>query len=277
MTPATVRLPGDGVMLEGDAYGDPGAPPVLFFHGGGQSRRAWAGSARRVAEAGFYGISVDLRGHGGSEWAADGDYLLAAFGRDVAALIDRFPLPVTLVGASRGGQAAMVGAPQRPGAVRLVMLADVSPFLDDSGVDAVRAFFRASDAGFASVEAAADALHVHLGQPRVANPAGLARAMRRVDGRLFWHWDPRTTDPAFLHPPSEGETLQAAARALRCPVVLVRAEHSEIVSVKSVARFGALTPQLRVETAANAGHMFTADRNDAFAETLLRHLGPPTP
>ena len=77
----------DGLELAGSAYGDPAAPPVLFFHGGGQSRNAWIGSARTVAEAGYYGISFDLRGHGDSDWAADGDYLLDAFGRDVERLL----------------------------------------------------------------------------------------------------------------------------------------------------------------------------------------------
>jgi len=98
-----VRYQGDGLELTGSAYGDPSAPPALFFHGGGQSRNAWLGSARTVAEAGYYGISFDLRGHGDSDWAADGDYLLDAFGRDVERLLTQFDQPVTLVGASRGG------------------------------------------------------------------------------------------------------------------------------------------------------------------------------
>ena len=267
-----VRLAGDGLTLAGDAYGDPAAPPILFFHGGGQSRRAWTGAARRVAEAGYRGITLDLRGHGGSDWAADGDYLLEAFGRDVTALVDHVGRGVTLVGASRGGQAALVGASLRSASVRLLMLADVVPHLNDAGVDAIRAFFRASDAGFASVKAAADALHSHLGQPRSANPAGLAKSLRQADGRLFWHWDPRTTDPAFLNPPSEGAALVTAAARIRCPVVLVKAEHSDIVSDESVEKFRALAPQLQVEIAHGFGHMFTADRNDAFAATLLDKL-----
>lgn len=272
-----VELPGDGVALAGDAYGDPAAPPVLFFHGGGQSRRAWSGAARRVAEAGYRGVTVDLRGHGDSGWAADGDYLLDAFGRDVEALIRHFERPMALVGASRGGQAALVGASRCPGAVSLVMLADVSPFIDDSGVNRVRRFFRASEAGFATLDDAADALHLHLGQPRVMAVGGLARSMRETHGRLFWRWDPRTADPAVLNPPSEGETLVAAAERIACPVVLVKAEHSEIVSDASVARFRALTPQLEVEVARGVGHMFTGDRNDAFAATLLPYLARSAP
>src|SRR3546814_8036172 len=80
----TVRLPGDGLELAADAFGDPSAPPVLFFHGGGQSRRSWRGSAARIAQAGYYALTFDLRGHGESGWATDGDYLLDAYARDIA-------------------------------------------------------------------------------------------------------------------------------------------------------------------------------------------------
>ena len=81
----------------------------------------------------------------------------------------------------------------------------------------------------------------HLGQPLLPDVSGLAKAMREQDGRLFWHWDPRTAEPQFLHPPSEAEALVAAARRVTTPVVLVRAELSEIVSKESVQRFKDLT------------------------------------
>lgn len=272
-----IRVPGGGLDLVADAYGDPAASPVCFFHGGGQSRRSWAGSARRVAEAGYYGLTFDLRGHGESDWSTDGDYLLEAFGRDVEAILDRLDRPVVLVGASRGGQSALIGGSRRPDIVRLIMLADVAPLMDDSGVDDIRAFFRASDEGFASLDAAADALHRHLGQPRLANVSGLAKSMRTQDGRLFWHWDPRTTAPEFLHPPSERAALEAAARRVATPVVLVKAALSGILSDESVRHFQMLTPHLQVEVAHGVGHMFTGDQNDAFAQRLLRHLAERLP
>jgi pimeloyl-ACP methyl ester carboxylesterase len=154
----------------------------------------------------------------------------------------------------------------------------VAPLLRDEGVDAIRDFFRASAGGFATLDAAADSLARHLGSPRMADAAGLAKAMRRdANGRFFWHWDPRTVSPEFLNPPSEGEALEQAAARVRNPVVLVRAELSTIVTDESVALFRRLTPQLEVVVAPGVGHMFTGDRNDAFAETLLTHLAQLAP
>jgi len=268
-----VRLKGDGLELVGEAYGDPAAPPVLFFHGGGQSRSAWRGSARIVGTAGYYGVTFDLRGHGESDWAADGDYLLDAFGRDVEALLGQFDRPVTLVGASRGGQAALVGGSRRPDRVRLIMLADVAPLMRDDGVDGIRAFFAEGKAGFATLDQAADSLARHLDQPRIGDATRLARSMRRdAAGRWHWRWDPATGRPEFLHPPSEGKAILDAAARVTSPIVLVRAELSHLLTDEGVARFCQLAPQLQVVTAMGVGHMFTADRNDGFAAQLLDWL-----
>lgn len=273
-----VELPGDGLTLRADAYGPHDGPPVLFFHGGGQSRRAWSGAASNIAAEGYRAYTVDLRGHGGSDWAPNGDYLLDAFGRDVAALLDFFDRPVTLVGASRGGQSALVGASRRPGKAALVMVADVAPLLRDVGVDAFRDFFVASAAGFATFDDAADTLADQLGLPRRSDASGLEKTMRRShDGRLYWQWDPLTVSPEFLNPPSEGLALEQAAALIADPVVLVRAELSTIVTDEGEALFQQLTPQLEVVLAKGVGHMFTGDRNDAFAETLLGYLARYSP
>lgn len=275
---AVVELSGDGLILRADAYGPIDGPPVLFFHGGGQSRRSWTGAARRVGAAGYRAYTVDLRGHGESDWATNGDYLLDAFARDVEALLDSFDRQITLVGASRGGQAVMVGGSRRPGKVSLAMIADVAPLLRDAGVDAMRSFFAASAGGFASVEDAADTLAEHLHLPRRNDVSGLEKTMRRdEDGRLYWQWDPITVSPEFLNPPSEGVALEYAAARMKDPVVLVRAELSTIVTDESEALFRQLTPHLEVVLARGVGHMVTGDSNDTFADTLLGYLARYSP
>jgi len=266
-------LKGDGLELVGEAYGDPAAPPVLFFHGGGQSRSAWRGAARLVSAAGYYGVTFDLRGHGDSDWATDGDYLLDAFGRDVEALLGQFDRPVTLVGASRGGQASLVGGSRHPDRIRLIMLADVAPLMRDEGVDGIRAFFAEGEAGFTTLDQAADSLARHLDQQRIGDAKRLARSMRQdAEGRWHWRWDPATGRAEFLHPPSEGKAILDAAARVTSPIVLVRAELSHLLTDEGVARFCQLAPQLQVVIAMGVGHMFTADRNDGFAAELLYWL-----
>jgi pimeloyl-ACP methyl ester carboxylesterase len=76
----------DGIRLAVDAFGDPGATPVVLLHGGGQTRHSWRGTAARLAASGYLAATVDLRGHGDSDWAPDGNYALEAFALDLVAV-----------------------------------------------------------------------------------------------------------------------------------------------------------------------------------------------
>src|SRR3989442_3405075 len=84
----------DGVTLRADARGDPGAPPVLFLHGGGQTRHAWGGTAEALACDGRLAIALDLRGHGESDWATgDAPYRLQRLAAHPCALSAQLSQP----------------------------------------------------------------------------------------------------------------------------------------------------------------------------------------
>ncbi|MFV3127137.1 alpha/beta fold hydrolase [Niveispirillum sp. KHB5.9] len=270
----TIHLPGDGLRLVADTIGDPDAPPVLFLHGGGQSRHSWRNAARRVAEGGYLGITIDLRGHGDSDWAADGAYGLAVMASDISHAMATFNKPVSLAGASRGGQVALVAAAAAPDRTRLVLLADVAPHISRQGAAPIRTFMERSMRGFDSAEAAAQALDALPGRDRPADPATLARALRHDgDGKLYWRWDPRLALPGFVQAEEETALMERAAAIVRCPVLLVRAELSDVLTDEGVETFRHLTPHLQVTTAPGVGHMFTNDQNDAFTAPLLDLLG----
>lgn len=273
----TITLRGDGLNLVADTIGDPDAPPILFLHGGGQSRHSWRNAARRVAEAGYQGITIDMRGHGDSDWAADGAYGLEIMVGDLCHVLRTFDRPVALVGASRGGQVALVAAAAEPTRTRLVLLADVGPHIDRQGVAPIRRFMECSLHGFDSMEAAAQALDSLPGRHRSADADTLARALRRgTGGRFYWRWDSRAALPGFHDAEGETALMERAAAAVHCPVLLVRAEHSDVLTDAGVQAFRDLTPHLQVTTAPGVGHMFTNDQNDAFAVPLLDLLGTHT-
>ena len=98
----------EGVHLVADVRGDPDAWPVLFLHGGGQTRFAWGRTAEIVAQEGWRTIALDQRGHGESDWAPNGDYSFTSFCADTVAVCDELGRPPVLVGASLGGMAAML-------------------------------------------------------------------------------------------------------------------------------------------------------------------------
>src|SRR3954453_7152621 len=97
----------DGNRLVADVEGAADGPPVILFHGGGQTRHSWGTTLTALADDGWRAYSVDLRGHGASDWVADGDYTLDAFAGDVVAISRALPQTPALVGASLGGLASL--------------------------------------------------------------------------------------------------------------------------------------------------------------------------
>ena len=125
-----------GVRLVGDRRGRVGAPTVLLLHGGGQTRHAWAGAAKRIANAGYCAITLDSRGHGESDWAPDGNYSVDDMADDIRRVVEQVGGSPTIVGASMGGITAMVavGEGLLPTVNRLVLV-DIAPRLERSGVE----------------------------------------------------------------------------------------------------------------------------------------------
>jgi non-heme chloroperoxidase len=275
--PQTIELRGhDGIVLRGDAWGDPAARPALLLHGGGQTRHSWSDTARRLAAEGWRALSLDLRGHGQSDWSPTGAYDLEDFVRDLVAVTRTLAQPPVLVGASLGGMAAMCAAGEGEAqAFAAIVLVDVTPRLEPTGVVRIISFMTDKPEGFASLEEAADAVAAYRDhRARPSDLAGLAKNLRLGDdGRWRWHWDPK-----FIS--ADGRTrntltpdrLIEAARGLRVPTLLVRGKLSDVVSLEGAAEFQAAVPHARFVDVTGAGHMVAGDRNDLFTEAVIGFL-----
>lgn len=101
-----------GVRLEADVTGSPDDPSVLLIHGGGQSRAVWNEAANALVQAGRHVINLDLRGHGTSEWPADGRYDFQAYVQDLRAVLAQMGSRPVIVAATLGGWIAMVALGQ---------------------------------------------------------------------------------------------------------------------------------------------------------------------
>lgn len=271
---------GSGMSIAADAWGEEGERSVLLLHGGGQTRHAWGGTARVLADAGFHVLTVDLRGHGESDWCDRGEYHPDAYAEDVRAVMQTVAPRPALVGASLGGMISLLIAGEiDPGAVGALVLVDVTPRLEPEGVDRIFRFMTAHPDGFASVEDAAVAVAEFLPhRERPPDPKGLEKNLRKgADGRYRWHWDPRFLTRA-VSARKRGDSpwpgrLDAAARNLTCPTLLVRGKLSDVVSEEAVAQFRALTPHAEYVDVAGAAHMVAGDRNDVFGDSVVEFLG----
>lgn len=264
----------DGLRLAGEVHGGAQGQSILLLHGGGQSRSAWRGAARRLAAAGYRACAFDLRGHGDSDWSPDAAYGLDAFVMDLVAAIEAMGSPAILVGASFGGHVAVLTAARRPDLCRALLLADVTPWIDEAAGDHFRGTLRTSADGFASVEeAAAMIARLHGDPATLADPARLRRHMRiGADGRLHWKWDMRFLNDAHLRRGGEQGLFVAEALKLSVPVLVMAAEHSNLTTQAEIDAFRNAVPGVEAVTIAGARHMLTGDVNDAYAEAIIAFI-----
>lgn len=274
------RWPGArGVTLAGDSWGDPNGPLVLLQHGGGQTRHAWKSAGEALGRAGYHAIAFDARGHGDSDWSPDGVYGQDLMVEDLVCLLvalgNRRPV---LVGASMGGGTSLVAAgEERVDATALVMV-DIAPRVETAGVEKIQAFMSQRPEGFDSLEQVAAAIGAY--QPHRKPPkdlAGLAKNLRlSPEGKYRWHWDPRFMT---LRREIDKRTarLEACARALDLPTLLVRGGLSDVLSEEGAQAFLELCPHSEYVNISGAGHMVAGDRNDIFGTAVLDFLSRMVP
>jgi pimeloyl-ACP methyl ester carboxylesterase len=283
----------DGLQLAFDVAGDPADPPVLLLPGSGQTRHAWDTTLQALGQRGWRAYSVDLRGHGDSDWSPEGDYGIEAFIRDVGALAAPLDRPV-IVGASLGGTASMMAISEWAGPAplaRALVLVDVAVRFERTGSTRIFDFMTDHlESGFESLEEVAESVsRFNPHRPRPKDLSGLLKNLRkRPDGRWTWHWDPAfmsgrvgqmPEDPTPEELEEQAERfahftgrIEGAARSLEIPTLLVRGGASEVLSEAGAHEFLELAPRAQIADVAGAGHMVAGDRNDAFNAAVLDFL-----
>ena len=267
----------EGIPLVADVWGNDDGWPVLFLHGGGQTRHAWGHTGRALAASGWRAICLDLRGHGDSGWAGNGDYSFTSFAADCIAVCDQLGRPPVVVGASLGGVSAILaeGNSDRVVSSGLVIV-DITHRSNPEGIQRIKDFMISGLGGFATLEAAAAAIAAYTPQrTREMNPAGLQKVLRQGgDGRWHWHWDPcfmagRRTEV----PPADFQALfEAALGNIQVPTLLVRGKLSDVVTEEGVRDFLAKVPQAKLVDVSDAAHMVAGDQNDIFSNAVIEFL-----
>lgn len=248
---------------EGGAAAVADARSIVCLHGVTGQAWAWNGAAPLLAERAAV-LALDLRGHGGSSWAPDGDYSTATMAADVAAAIDELGLgPVDLVGLSWGGLVGATLAATRPDLVRRLVMVDVPPVFGQAADDVPP-----RPGSFTTLEevivyeAAANA-HAPADQVAVLAAGSVRPGAAGLE---------RCHDPYFLGEwPFRAEDHWPAVTGVRCPALLVRAEDSFVMSAElAAAEVEALGGEL-VEIGPS-GHLVPVDQPARFAEAALAFL-----
>lgn len=277
--PVTERLTTpSGITVEYDLWGKIKRDAILLLHGGGQTRHSWNATAEKITQVNGCAITMDLRGHGDSDWSHGGDYELSDFSEDVAFLIDTLEIQPSLVGASLGGLVGIyLEGRYSPGSISALVLVDIVPNINVLGAEKIKDFMlEHSKTGFTSLSEVSDILsEYNPHREKSSDLEGLKKNLRKRGEKWFWHWDPLfissergKENPDMRNP----ELLNELCSNISVPLLLVRGKLSDLVTEIQVREFLERFPEASFADVSGAGHMVVGDKNDAFANEVIEFL-----
>ncbi len=275
------------VRLHYADWGNNAAPPLLLVHGGRDHCRSWDWVAQELSRK-WHVIALDQRGHGDSQWAADGNYATMDMVYDLSHLIHLLDLaPVTIVSHSMGGNVSLRYTGLFPDKVRKLVAIeglgpspdmqrqmDETPFADRvrDWMDSKRAAAGRLPKRYASIDEAlarmkAENAYLTDEQARHLTQQGVNR---NEDGTFTWKFDPHLNFWSPFDIPRE--EVQRLWGAITCPTLLLYGAESWASNPAKDGRIAQFGPNVQVTEFEQAGHWLHHDQYERFMATLNEFL-----
>ena len=261
----------DGLQLHYVEWGQPDSPTILLLHGFQSNAHTWDTFSSSMADR-YHVVALDQRGHGDSAWAPLGDYTTDAFIRDIVGFIEALKLvPVSVVGHSMGGRHATMLAADYPDLVRKLVIVDTPAELPPERVALRKQQLASDDLPLPEIFATFEAVIMNgMAQYPLTPEAELRHAnyhnlIRGDDGQWGWRWDPELL-LRRRHNRAQQPDLYLYLRRVRCPALLIRGQHSPLLTADIAAKMVAALPKARMVAIADAAHTVNADNAAAFNE-----------
>ena len=260
-----------GLRLHFLESGQPGAPALLFLHGGA-AHAHWFDKVTPAFADRFHVVSLDQRGHGESQWAEPPAYGTEDFTADLLELMDRLGWSrMIVVGHSMGGHNAMTFSAWHPERVRALVIVDARPAIPAERLQVMHARGRRLPRAHPSEEAAIQSFRL-LPRETFAEPtflAHLARAgMTRRNGGWGWRFDPAT------HGNRRPVDAWPLLDRITAPTLIVRGGLSPVLTPEMAERLHTTIRASTLVTIPDAYHHLTLDRPNEFTSALQGFLDP---
>jgi pimeloyl-ACP methyl ester carboxylesterase len=261
-----------GLRLHYLDWGNAHLPAMVLLHGGAQTAHSWDFFALTMRPR-WHVIALDLRGHGDSDWAKDGDYSRDSQLKDIEALLEvtRVRNPV-FVGMGGGGAQSAAYEATHKGTARAVVSIDIAPEPDRDGVREISTFVNGPeelDSIEAFVERAA-AYNPRRRPDQLRN--SLVNNLRQLpNGKWTWKYDPivRSGYARAAEAPDGARSGQPWPTAdVVCPVLIVRGEQSKVVTDAAARQLAASFPNGHLAVVPDAGHTVPGDNPKGFQDAI---------
>lgn len=259
-------------------WGDPANPRVLVcVHGITRVSDDFDALALALSQR-YRVVCPDIVGRGRSSHLSDpAFYTVEQYVADMVTLLARVTLEgtpqVDWFGTSMGGLIGMLLASYQDSPVRRLVLNDIGPVLDGAAMQRIGQYlgqelsFPSFEAGLAYVKLVSASFGPHDQQQWRKLAADVLR--QGDDGRWYRHYDLRLAQPFLAisaeRAKSDQARLWAAYDAIVCPTLLVRGEHSDLLSRETAQQMRMRGPHAQLVEIAGVGHAPTFVQADQIA------------
>src|SRR3954471_8969456 len=274
----------DGLSLHVRSYGTPLAPrlPVVCLPGLTRTEADFQALATDLAqdtERPRRVIALDYRGRGQSEYDRNpANYSLGVELSDLLTVLGALNLGrAVFIGTSRGGILTMLLGVARPGAIGGVVLNDIGPVIETSGLARIKSYVGKLPQPKNFEDAAQILRGIFAPQfPKLSPQDWLAfahRSFQRQRGTLVPTYDVNLAKSFEALDLSRPSPLWEQFDALpRVPILVIRGANSDILSAETVTAMRARRPNLQSLEVADQGHAPLLDTADVIA-TIRAFVG----
>jgi len=262
----------DGLRLHVQDYGSPGKPQMLCVHGGGANGH-WYDFVAHGFTADYHVRTIDLRGHGDSEWDPSDppNYDYSRHAADLHELTKKLDLnDFVLVGHSMGGMVSSVYASTYPGRAKALIVVDSNLVLSPERIASFQAVADRPAREYATQEEFIENYRVRPGGSTAPTEALRyigKHSGRRFDDGLWRHKVDRRTY-------ANREMMDSFALwdRIRIPALLMKAGDSMRMSYDTIAEIKARAPQVTMTLVPDADHHITLDNPTGFIRAAREFL-----
>lgn len=259
----------NGLQLHYLDWGTAGKPPLLLLHGGSAYAHWWDFVAPALA-ADFYVFALDQRGHGESDHANPPAYGTRHYLEDLHQFLSALGLckPV-LMGHSMGGHNALIYATEHAQDLAALVLVDTDAAYPEAAVQFLRKLGEKPAKEFDSAVEAITRFQLlpretFISTEKLRSLASFAFT-ERPDGK----WTAKLDRHTLFREPIDGRPLLAQ---ITCPTLIVRAQHSPLLSHNKITRLVNGLPNGRWVEVKDTYHHVMLDNPDGLVQAVREFL-----
>jgi len=266
----TIPVAGPRTMVYVE-WGAPSGKALVCVHRLTRCARDFDFLAQEMVRHGYRVICPDVVGRGDSGWLTDPmDYAVPTYTKHLLMLLAHLQLEsVHWVGTSLGGLIGMSIAAMPGSPIERMVLNEVGPVVSLPALQRI-ALYVGKWPPLPTIEAAEQyvrAVSAPFGPHTDAEWRFLTEHVvrRNPDGSLRMHYDPAIAVPFAAEPPEEDLVLWKLYDDIRCPTLVLRGEHSDMLTRDTVAQMALRGPRAKAIEIAGVGHAPTLIHADQIA------------